>query len=265
MATFLEALASGPLVVDGAMGSQLFERGVLYNACLEELNLTRPELIRKVHEDYIRAGANVIETNTFGANAMRLDKHGLASKVAVLNEAGVRLAREAAGAKGFVVGAMGPSGYFMVRPRRTTSRRCGARSSSRRARSSAPASTRCSSRRSVRPTSSASQSRAPSRRRAARWRSSRPPPFDQHNRMADGTTSAEVARLMKEWGASVVGVNCCDGPMNVLEAVQPMLETGFPVWAVPNAGLLAVSTIASCTCRRPSTSASTRAACTSSA
>src|SRR3954470_20558751 len=75
MASFLEALASGPLVVDGAMGTQLYERGVLFSVCFEELNITKPELVRKVHEDYVRAGATVIETNTFGANAMRLEKH----------------------------------------------------------------------------------------------------------------------------------------------------------------------------------------------
>ncbi len=113
MVTFLEALASGPLVVDGAMGTQLYERGVLFSVCFEELNITKPELVRKVHEDYVRAGATVIETNTFGANSMRLEKHGLVSRMAEINHAAVKVAREAAGAKAFVVGAIGPSGYFL--------------------------------------------------------------------------------------------------------------------------------------------------------
>jgi methionine synthase I (cobalamin-dependent)/5,10-methylenetetrahydrofolate reductase len=237
MATFLEALASGPLVVDGAMGSQLFERGVLYNACLEELNLTRPELIRKVHEDYVRAGANVIETNTFGANAMRLDKHGLSSKVALLNEAGVRIAREAAGAKGFVVGAIGPSGYFLgeASPDDITKVRLALGEQSRALVASGVDALLVETFRqtnelrvAIEAAVLAAGGKVPVIASAS---------VDEHNRMADGTTSAEVARLMKEWGASVVGVNCCDGPMNVLEAVQPMLETGLPVWAVPNAGL----------------------------
>src|SRR5678816_4521859 len=81
------ALAEGSLVVDGAMGSQLYERGILHNCCLEELCVSKPELVRKVHEDYVRAGAQVLETNTFGANAMRLEKHGLAGRVRELNEA----------------------------------------------------------------------------------------------------------------------------------------------------------------------------------
>lgn len=76
MASFLDALAKGPLVVDGAMGTQLYERGVLYSVCFEQLNIDKPELVKKVHEDYVRAGAQVLETNTFGANAMRLEKHG---------------------------------------------------------------------------------------------------------------------------------------------------------------------------------------------
>ena len=237
MATFLEALAAGPLVVDGAMGSQLFERGVLYNACLEELNLTRPELIRKVHEDYVRAGANVIETNTFGANAMRLDKHGLSHKVAALNESGARLARAAAGAKGFVVGAIGPSGYFLgeASPDDITKVRLALGEQARALVASGVDALLVETFRQtnelrvvIEAAVLAAGGTVPVIASAS---------VDEHNRMADGTTSAEVARLMKEWGASVVGVNCCDGPMNVLEAVQPMLETGLPVWAVPNAGL----------------------------
>ncbi len=237
MATFLEAVAAGPLVVDGAMGSQLFERGVLHNACLEELNLTRPELIRKVHEDYVRAGANVIETNTFGANAMRLNKHGLSSKVVALNEAGVRVAREAAGTNGMVVGAMGPSGYFLGEALSDDLAKVRA---ALRQQASALAGAGVDAilvetlrqtnelRLAIESAVEASGGSVPVIASAS---------VDEHGLMADGTTSAEVARLMREWGASAVGVNCCDGPMNVLEAVQTMMASGLPVWAVPNAGL----------------------------
>src|SRR6202050_2792933 len=107
----IDAIAAGPLVVDGAMGTQLYERGVLFSACFEELNVSRPELVAKVHEDYLRAGAQVIETNTFGANAMRLEKYGLQGRMRELNAAGVRVARAAAGDQAYVIGAMGPSGY----------------------------------------------------------------------------------------------------------------------------------------------------------
>src|SRR6266853_5005991 len=88
--SFIDAAKRGVLVVDGAMGTQLYERGILYSACFEELCLSRPELVTKVHEDYLRAGAQVIETNTFGANAIRLARHGLGARVRELNAAGVK-------------------------------------------------------------------------------------------------------------------------------------------------------------------------------
>src|ERR1700745_550985 len=93
---FLDAVRTGVLVVDGAMGTQLYERGVLYSACFEELNVSRGELVLKVHEDYLRAGAQVIETNTFGANALRLEKYGLKDRVGEICGAGVTIARRAA-------------------------------------------------------------------------------------------------------------------------------------------------------------------------
>ena len=104
------------LVLDGAMGTQLYERGILYSACFEELNESRPELVGNVHEDYLRAGATLIETNTFGANALRLEKHGLQGRVREINEAGVRVARSARARRApaaYVAGAIGPSGYFL--------------------------------------------------------------------------------------------------------------------------------------------------------
>lgn len=237
--TFLEALASGPLVVDGAMGTQLYERGVLFSACFEELNLSKPELVKKVHEDYLRAGAQVLETNTFGANAMRLEKHGLQGKVREINEAAVKLARDAtsAGGKGFVVGAIGPSGYFLgdALPEDLAKVR---KALGEQAVSLVSAGVDALLVETLRQTNelriaiesavAASGAKVPVIASAS---------VDEHNRMSDGTTAAEIARLMREWGASVVGVNCCDGPMNVLEAVEPMLALGLPVWALPNAGL----------------------------
>ena len=141
--------------------------------------------------------------------------------------------------KAFVVGAHRAVGLL---PRR------GARPDDRakvreRARPSRPRARRrrrrrvCSSRPSARRTSSASPSRARSTAAGGKIPVIASASVDERSRMADGTPSAEIARLMREWGASVVGVNCCDGPMNVLEAVEPMLELGLPVWAVPNAGL----------------------------
>ena len=87
--TLAESIARGPLLFDGAMGSLLYERGVLHTRSYDELNVTQPELVRSVHRDYVQAGAQVIETNTFGANRMVLARHGLVDQVIAINRAGV--------------------------------------------------------------------------------------------------------------------------------------------------------------------------------
>ena len=107
---FFERLAAGTLVFDGAMGTMLYARGVFLNRCFDELNLSNPELVRKVHEEYIVAGADVIETNTFGAHRFKLGPHGFESQVRTINREGARLAREAAKGRGLVAGAIGPIG-----------------------------------------------------------------------------------------------------------------------------------------------------------
>ena len=81
----------GTVLCDGAMGSMLYGRGIFINRCYDELNMTEPELIREIHTEYLQAGAVVIETNTFGANALRLERHGLEARVREFNVAGVLL------------------------------------------------------------------------------------------------------------------------------------------------------------------------------
>ncbi|MGE3273805.1 MAG: bifunctional homocysteine S-methyltransferase/methylenetetrahydrofolate reductase [Vicinamibacterales bacterium] len=107
---FLDALGERVLVCDGAMGTMLYGRGVFVNRCFESLNLTQPDLVRAVHEEYVRAGADVLETNTFGANRMKLRAFGLGDELESINRAGARLARDAAGDVAYVAGAIGPLG-----------------------------------------------------------------------------------------------------------------------------------------------------------
>ncbi len=102
------------LIGDGAMGTMLYQHGVFLNRCFDELNLTDPGLVKKVHASYIEAGADLIETNTFGANRLKLSKSGLAADVAQINRAGVRLAQEAAQGSILVAGSMGPLGGDLV-------------------------------------------------------------------------------------------------------------------------------------------------------
>jgi homocysteine S-methyltransferase len=107
---FLEELQRRVLVCDGAMGTMLYAKGIFLNRSFDELNLTQPDLVAEVHQEYVRAGADVLETNTFGANRIKLAAFGLADKVHAINAQGARLARHAARDRVYVAGAIGPLG-----------------------------------------------------------------------------------------------------------------------------------------------------------
>src|SRR5579863_10087014 len=117
MAQFADIFSSRPVLADGAMGTVLYARGVFINRCYDELNLSDPNLILSIHEEYLQAGAELIETNTFGANRFRLARHGLAARVGEINAAGVGLARQAVAhlcekqaGTAWVAGSVGPLG-----------------------------------------------------------------------------------------------------------------------------------------------------------
>src|SRR6266542_1389052 len=108
---FQSRLTQGPILCDGAMGTLLYAKGIFINRCYDELNLAQPDLIRDIHHEYLQAGAEIVETNAFGANPFRLARHGLGDRVAGINEAGARLAREAAKTfAAYVAGSVGPLG-----------------------------------------------------------------------------------------------------------------------------------------------------------
>src|SRR3977135_2915755 len=110
---FIERLNHSPVLCDGAMGTYLYAKGIFINRCYDELNLSQPDLIRGIHQEYCAAGAEVIETNTLRSESFRLARHGLADKVRDINIAGARLAREALRKKGempIVAGSIGPIG-----------------------------------------------------------------------------------------------------------------------------------------------------------
>ena len=128
---FLEALDQGPLVSDGAMRSLLYERGIFFTQNFEQLCVTRPAFVSRIHADYLEAGAHILQTNTFGANRFRLERHGLVGEVRRFNLEGAKLAKQVAGEEAYVGGSVGPSGLVpgpdrareLGRPRR--SRRAG--------------------------------------------------------------------------------------------------------------------------------------------
>src|SRR5215468_11252587 len=107
---FRDQLSKRVIVADGAMGTMLYARGVFINRCFDELNLSSPDIVRQIHQEYVKAGAEILETNTFGATRPRLAAFGYADKLQPINAAGVRIAREAAKEGVFVAGAVGPLG-----------------------------------------------------------------------------------------------------------------------------------------------------------
>ena len=234
---FAEALRQGALVFDGAMGTALYERGMLYTQCFDEANLSRPELVRKVHESYVAAGCDVLETNTFGANAYRLRAHNLETKVAEINAAGVWLAREAAGDRCHVAASVGPTGLMLktVRPEEHDAIR-------------AAFTEQCAALRVAGVDALVLETfRQPEEIRlaleGARAAVGDALPivalvsFDTFGTMADGTGPEETAARLASWGATAVGVNCADGPAGVYEMVVRMRGPGLPLVAMPNAGL----------------------------
>ncbi len=106
-------LGENVVVCDGAMGTVLQSLGVSLSQSFDELNISRPDLVASVHRDYVDAGATMIETNTFGANSLKLQSYGLSARAAEINSAGARLARECAGTRALVAGSIGPTGKLL--------------------------------------------------------------------------------------------------------------------------------------------------------
>ncbi|MBI2390799.1 MAG: bifunctional homocysteine S-methyltransferase/methylenetetrahydrofolate reductase [Deltaproteobacteria bacterium] len=248
MSRFLEALKSGPLVVDGAMGTQLYERGILFTVNYEELNLSRPDLVRRILEEYLRAGAQIVETNTFGANPARLARHGLEGRVHEINVAGVARAREAVANVGlgpdaaFVGGAIGPTGLMFPVAANWTDAEKRKVVDGFRAQADALAEagadlliieTMRQPEELALALDAAKRTGLPVVAQAS---------FDEGGTMADGTTPEAIAKLLVDLGADVVGANCGEGPKLLFEIAERMLAAfpagqAPPVSAVPNAGL----------------------------
>jgi homocysteine S-methyltransferase len=110
MKNFRQSLQHDVIVFDGGVGTYLYEKGIFINTCFDELNLTNPDIVAEVHRDYVNAGADVIETNTFGANRFKLSPHGLEPKVREITYRGARIARDVAGDRALVAGSVGPLG-----------------------------------------------------------------------------------------------------------------------------------------------------------
>lgn len=237
MRDFRELLASDSVFVfDGAVGTRLYDKGVYINRSYDELNLNSPDLVREVHAEYVKAGADVIETNSFGATRHKLQQYGLESRLREINIAAARLAREAAGDKAFVAGAIGPLG-LRIEPFGPTS---------------------------------FEEARALFREQAEALLEGGVDLFiletfselsvieqailavkeicdlpivaqmtiQDHGKTSFGTAPETFTAELERLGVDVIGLNCGMGPTHVLSALEKMRAvTSLPLSAQPNAGL----------------------------
>ena len=237
-ANFLARLKQSPILCDGATGTLLYAKGIFINRCYDELNVSQPDLIRELHHEYMQAGAEIIETNTFGGNSFRLARHSMESRVREINLAGVRLAKEAA--KSFAVwvaGSVGPLGV-RIEPLGKTS---------------------------------FEEARAAFREQiaalveggvdllmletfgyveelhqailAARDVDPKIPvvahvTIDEDGNCLDGSTPESFTPRIESWGADVIGCNCSVGPVAMLDVIERVRAlTSLPLAAQPNAGM----------------------------
>src|SRR5580693_113904 len=222
MTEFAEILASRPLLADGAMGTVLYGRGIFINRCYDELNLSDPGLILSIHEEYLQSGAEILETNTFGANRFRLARHGLASRTAEINEAGVRIAREAAdhlkekqAGDAWVAGSVGPLGVHLE-PLGKTGLEEARAAFAEQITALAAAGVDMLMLETMPALNEAREALL-----AAKEAAPGLPVFvmvtvDDDGNCLDGSSPAQAATLITEWGADVIGCNCSTGPATVL-------------------------------------------------
>src|SRR5882724_4827625 len=237
-ADLLTRLKQSPVLCDGATGTLLYAKGIFINRCYDELNVSQPDLIRELHREYMQAGAEIIETNTFGGNSFRLARHSIENQVREINLAGVRLAKDAAKSFGVMVaGSVGPLGV-RIEPLGKTS---------------------------------FEEARAAFREQisalveggvdllmletfgyveelhqailAARDVDPKIPvvaqvTIDEDGNCLDGSTAESFTPRIEAWGADVIGCNCSVGPVAMLEVIERVRAlTSLPLAAQPNAGM----------------------------
>ncbi len=235
---FLSRLKKGPILCDGAMGTMLYAKGIFINRCYDELNISAADMIREIHRDYLHAGAEIIETNTFGANSFRLARHSCAERVRQINAAGAKLAREEAKAfDAYVAGSVGPLGIRIEPLGKTSLDEAFAAF--------------------VEQISALVEGGADlliletfgylneleQAIRAAREVNANVPviaqvTIDEDGNCLDGSDPETFAVRLTDWGADVVGCNCSVGPVAMLGAIERVRRvTTAPLSAQPNAGV----------------------------
>jgi methionine synthase I (cobalamin-dependent)/5,10-methylenetetrahydrofolate reductase len=240
---FLEAIDERVLICDGAMGTQLYSRGVFINRCFESLNLTDGGLVTGVHAEYVRAGADVIETNTFGANRIKLRAFGLSERVVAINAEGARLARQAAtrpnagpaNGRVYVAGAIGPLG-IRVEPWGKTGVDEAQQFFREQAKALADGGVDLFILETFRDLNEIGAAIA-AVREVCELPIVAQMTTEEDGNSLDGTPPEQFAPVLLERGAAVVGVNCSVGPAPMLESIERLAAvTNARLSAQPNAG-----------------------------
>ena len=235
MTPFLDALDDRVLVCDGAMGTLLYAQGVFINRCFDALNLTDPSRVSAVHDDYVRAGADVIETNTFGANRVKLRAFGLADDMRQINRMGAQLARKAAGKKVYVAGAMGPLGLRIEPWGKTASEEAEAYFKEQ-AEALVEGGVDLLMLETFRDLNEIVAAIAAVKSICALPIVAQMTIEDEGNSL-DGTPPEQFVPALQAAGADVIGINCSIGPAHMLEALERMAGlTPARLSAQPNAG-----------------------------
>jgi 5-methyltetrahydrofolate--homocysteine methyltransferase len=232
---FLEALGAGILLCDGAMGTMLYKAGLKPGDCPELLNKTAPEIVMRVHQEYVAAGARLVETNTFGANLIRLQRYGLAEQADELNRLGVEIARQAVGEKALVLASIGPLGE-LVEPFGEISQTDAQRAFNLQAKAFAAAGadaciveTMSDLTETVIAVQAAVAVGLPTIAHMS---------YEASGRTFMGVSPEQAATTLAEAGATVIGANCSVGPAEMLTVVQQLHAcTALPISSMPNAGL----------------------------
>ena len=237
MSLFAERLSRAPVLCDGAMGTLLYARGVFINRCYDELNVSQPEMVAAIHAEYVKAGAEVLETNTFGANHYRLQRHGFESRVEEINRAGVRIARSAAGPDVFVAGSVGPLG-LRIEPLGKIAREEARAAFRAQIEVLADEGVDLILLETFGSIDELQQAILAAREAAPGLPVVAEVTIDEDGNALDGAEPEAFGVRLTNFGADVIGCNCSVGPAAMLDTIERLRRvTTLPMAAQPNAGM----------------------------
>src|SRR6202162_1006968 len=234
----LARLKKSPVLCDGAMGTLLYAKGIFINRCYDDLNVSQPDLIRGLHHEYLQAGAEVIETNTFGGNSFRLERHGLAGKVREINFAGAKLAKEAAKSfDAWVAGAVGPLGV-RIEPLGKTSFEEARASFREQVAALVEGGVDLLMLETFGYVEELHQAVLACRDVNAKVPIVAHVTIDEDGNCLDGSDPEAFTARLTEWNVDVLGINCSVGPVAMLDAIERVrAATSLPLAAQPTAGM----------------------------